>query len=402
MMQIISNKVKFVIYIFIIIGVLVFFSGILGFSSQRIWQAYLVNFVFWSGLAQGGVVFSAAYRITNGKWGETMRRISEGFVFFIPLNILFVIVLLLGKNYIWNWIDHPIQEKKIWLDQDFFTLRIIFYFLFMALLSIWYVYRSVRPDIGLKFEQGVGTNSKLIKYIIRNWRGYDVENENSNRTLTKLTPLVLLSYAVIYSMIGFDVVMSLDPHWYSTLYGWLHFVHEFYAGVVAILLATILTRKYFGLDNQIKLSEFYDASRLVMGLGLLAGGFYWAQFLVIWYGNLSDEIRRLMIRFNQQPWTGVQWTVISVLYFLPLIVFLSRSIKEKPIFLVPVSVIILIGIWLYQFIEITPSIWREPYLPFGFIEIGITLGFIGAFALCFIMYLQTIFSFSQIDINNLR
>ncbi len=401
-MKIVTNKVKVMIYIFIIVGVFILLLGILGFSSQRIWQAYLINFVFWTGLAQSGIVFSAAYRITNGKWGETMRKISEGFVFFIVLNILLVLILLLGKKYIWHWIEHPIKEKEIWLDRDFFTLRIIFYFLFMALLSIWYVYRSIRPEIGLKVEQGIGFSSKLIKYITRNWKGYDIEREISNRTLTKLTPFVLISYAVIYSMIGFDVVMSLDPHWYSTIYGWLHFVHEFYAGVVAILLATILTRKYLRLDNQIKLSEFYDVSRLVMGLGLLAGGFFWAQFLVIWYGNLSEEIGRLIIRLNQQPWATIQWTVIFVLYFLPLVVFLSRSIKKNLTFLIPVSVIILAGIWLYQFIEIVPCIWNQPYLPFGYIEIGITLGYIGSFALCFIMYLQTIFSFSRDDLNNLR
>ncbi|MBI3579608.1 MAG: hypothetical protein HY089_09400, partial [Ignavibacteriales bacterium] len=106
-------KIIAIFRIFVVIGLLTLVAGIFGFTSQRVWISYLINFCFWSGLAQAGVVFSAAYRLTNGKWGETIRRVAEGFVFFVPLSILLFSLTFLGRHYLWPWINEPIAEKAM-------------------------------------------------------------------------------------------------------------------------------------------------------------------------------------------------------------------------------------------------------------------------------------------------
>ncbi len=375
---------------FIVVGVVTFLGGLVAGYSERIWISYLVNFCFWTGLAQGGIAFSAAYRLTNGSWGDTIRRVAEGFVLFVPFSVLLFLVTALGRTTLWPWIEDPIPAKAAWLNEPFFFLRVTMYFAFLSALSLWYVYRSVRPELGLLSERGQLPHSRWNDRLLRNWKGYATEVEESKKSLTTLAPGLVLAYATVYSFVGFDVVMSLDPHWYSTIYGWLYFVHAFNAAVAATIIIAILARRYFDLRDHVSMKQFYDVSRLLMGICMLAGGFYWSQYLVIWYGNLGEEIERLITRFFHAPWPPVQWAVIVSVYFFPIVVFLSRAIKERPRALIVIAFMILLGNWFYHFIEIAPAVWHNESLPLGVADVGIALGFLGAFGLSWLAYARRV------------
>ena len=376
--------------VFVLVGVAMLAAGVFGFETKRVWISYLINFVFWSGLAQSGIIFSAAYRLTNGRWGETIRRVAEGFVFFIPLSILLFLVTYFGRHELWPWINEPIEAKAAWLNEPFFFARVAFYYSLLAILSYRYVVISIRPDVGLLKENGLAPASRWVDSITVNWKGFNSEMETRNSKLSKLVPAILAVFGIVYSFTGFDVVMSLDPHWYSTLYGWLYIVHAFDAGIAATIIAAILARRYFHLQQHVSTKQFYDVSRLLMGLCMLCGGFYWSQYLVIWYGNLGEEIGRLIVRFSQMPWPPFQWAVIVLLYVFPIVAFLSRAIKEKPKALIIIATIILAANWVYQFVEIAPAVWTESDIPLGLVEIGITLGFIGAVGLCWLAYARVV------------
>lgn len=384
------RNLRVVLWSFVLMGTVAVIAGVLSIASQRVWISYLINFCFWSGLAQGGIVFSAAYRLTNGRWGETIRRVSEGFVFFIPLSAVLFLITFFGKEHLWPWITEPIEAKAVWLNEPFFFARVTLYYVLLSVLSLRYVAISVRPDLGLLKERGLAPASAWIDRLTANWQGYVSELETRNSKLSRFVPVVLISFAVLYTFIGFDVVMSLDPHWYSSLYGWLYMVHAFDAGVAGTIIVAILARKYFDLRENVSTSQFYDVSRLLMGLCMLCGGFYWGQYLTIWYGNLGEEIERLIVRFDHSPWPPFQWAVIFLLYFFPIAVFLSRSIKERPRALLVIASLILIANWLYQFVEIAPAIWEEHTPPLGIVEIAVTLGFVGAVGLCWLAYAKVV------------
>jgi len=127
-----------------------------------------------------------------------------------------------------------------------------------------------------------------------------------------------------------------------------------------------------------------------MGLCMLAGGFYWGQYITIWYGNLGEETGRLILRFNHAPWYWFQWAVIILLYFFPIAIFLSKSIKEKPRALIIIASIILAANWFYQFVEIVPSIWHEQGVPLGLEEVVVTVGFFGLLGLSWLAYARVV------------
>jgi hypothetical protein len=252
-----------------------------------------------------------------------------------------------------------------------------------------YVRFSVRPELARLKKEGKLPESRWLDFLTKGWRG-DAGTEEHDRKLRMIVPVMLISFGVVYSFIGFDVVMSLDPHWYSTMYGWLYFAHAFDAGVAATIITAILARKFFSLQEHVSTKQFYDMSRLLMGLCMLAGGFYWSQFLVIWYGNLGEEIERLILRFDHGPWPPFQWAVIGLLYLFPIVVFLSRSIKEKPKALLVIASIILAANWFYQFIEIAPSVWHHEGIPLGIMELLVTVGFLSAVALSWLAYARVV------------
>jgi hypothetical protein len=378
-----SVRLRFICIVFAAIAGILLIGGLLGVYSQRVYQAYLVNFAFWTGLAQAGVAFAAVYRMTNAGWSDSFRRIGELFAAFLPVSFVLLLFVLLIQTHLYPWVGDPDVKNPVWLNSTFFTLRLLIYFALMTALSLYYVSLSVRPDVGLLranggYEEAGGLAEKIIDLLSRNWKGYSEEYRNSAAKLRIMTPVFLIAYGVIYTFVGFDLLMTLDPGWYSTLYGWLFMVSGFYSAVVAIMVwgYFVRTRTDFGeiLDNR----QFHDIGKLMLGFCMFTGGLVFSQYLTIWYGNIPKETSYIIVRFHEEPWALVSILILLLAYFIPLIFLFSRKIKQTPSALVTLGVIVLFALWLNRFIEVVPSIWKETYVPLGLIELGITLGFLAA------------------------
>jgi len=123
---------------------------------------------------------------------------------------------------------------------------------------------------------------------------------------------------------------------------------------------------------------------------MLSGGFYWSQYLVIWYGNLTEEIPYLLIRFHSPLWAPFTWYYIIFAFFFPLAIFLSRRAKERPAVLVSVASIILSALFVERFIAVAPFLWHESNLPFGILELLVTLAFAAGFALAWFSFISMV------------
>ena len=203
-----------------------------------------------------------------------------------------------------------------------------------------------------------------------------------------LSPIFGILYAVVLSLLAFDLIMSLDPHWVSTLFGAYYFITSFYAALAAILLLSALGRKPLGLENFIQPKHFHDLGKLLLGFCLIAGDFFYSQFLVIWYGNLPEETRYVILRVRESNWEPIAWTVLICSFAIPFVVLLSRKIKMIPGAMIALTSLILGGLWLERFLLVVPSLWKGDFFPFGYVETAVTAGFLGVFALCVIFFLQ--------------
>lgn len=358
----------------ILIGGAAFGIGVSGSQAERAWQVFLVNYLFWSGLAFGSILISAALVITKARWGRPIKRLAEAPAAFLPLSFLLFWVLYLGRDKLFPWIHAPLPQKAVWLNTGFLFARDGLALLLLTAVSLALVYYSVRGE------------REIYSRGIEAWRSSGDRGEENLRKQSTLSPLLAILYALIFSLIGFDLVMSLSPHWHSTLFGMYFFTGGFYSALAGLMVLSVISVKTLKMGPFIQKRQFHDLGKLLLGFCLVTGDFFFSQFLVIWYGNLPEETRFVITRVSSAPWKPLAWTVLVVCFALPFAVLLSRKAKMRPGLMLILGGIILIGMWLERFLLVAPSLWKGKELPLGLWEILISLGFLGLMGLSLLWF----------------
>ena len=205
-----------------------------------------------------------------------------------------------------------------------------------------------------------------------------------------LSPALIIALAFLLSLIGFDLVMSLDPRWYSTLFGGYFFIGCFYTGIVALYLLSMLVAGTESFKLHVRPRQLHDLGKLAMAFCIFTGYLFYAQFLTIWYGNLPEETQYVILRVKLTPWEPLAWVVLFTVFLGPLFFFLSRRVKVKRIPVIVISFVIMVGMWLERFILVVPSLWKQDSIPFGPTEGLVTAGFFGLMGLTITAFLQRV------------
>ena len=370
------------------VGAAAFVYGITVGDGIRAWQSLLVNFLFFAGLAQAGVVVSAILQATSARWGRSLKRLAEATAGFYPVALVLLLVLLLGTAAWAPWVHEPVPAKAAWLNIPFFVVRQLVAFLALTGLSLFYVYRSLRADIGLLAELKMAEPSGLAARLVRNWQGGHTEQQESQRWQDTLAPALLIAYGWIFTLVAFDLVMSLDPHWFSTLMGAYYFIGNLFAGIAFVAVVAAWSKERLGLQDYLGAQQLHDIGKLLFGFSILWAYMLWSQYLVIWYGDLPEETEFIAHRMYGD-WAPLTWTVIVLAFALPFTVLLSRAIKTRPVGLITIAGVALVGMWLERFLLVSPSLWPHEGIPLGLIELLVTAGVGGLFAFCYTGFLKT-------------
>lgn len=372
------------------VGLIALIIGATGEHALRTWQIFLVNFLIWSGISLAGVVFAAILYVTDGRWAGPIRRLAESMGAFLPISYVAFLIFCIGGQSVLPWTHQVVASpgKAAWLEPRFLLWRDAMALMVLFGLSGVSLYHSVRQDVGLAAERGYRWSGKINRWLISNWRGIDVERARVQRMLSVVSPLLLILYAYLFSLLAYDLVMSLDIHWYSNLFGLQFFMTNLYLGLAAITIITIVARHRLGLKAYITHAQLHDLGKLLFALAAFWAYLTFTHYLVIWYGNLPHETAYLLRRAHQPPWSSVALIVVAFCFLVPFIGLLGREPKRRPRALLSLSVIIMIGVLLERFLLVAPSIWHERHLPLGIIELVITSGFAGAFALSVLIFLR--------------
>lgn len=306
----------------------------------------------------------------------------------MPISFLLFFVLFLGRETLFPWILDPVPEKQAWLNVPFLFARNAIALLLLYGAGLAYLYYSLRPDVGMVDRPARRLDHGIYYVFTRNWRGLEAELERRRNVLAVLAPLYILLYTLVFSLLGFDLAMSLDPHWYSTLFGAYFFMSSFYLGLAATAIIAVLARRALGLHRHIARGQLHDLGKLLFGFCLVTGDFFWSQFVVIWYGNIPEETQYIILRAKEMPWAPLSWVVLVVAFLIPFFVLLSRWAKRAPSVMLAVGVLIAAGMWLERYVLVVPSLWHGEAAPLGWLEAGVTAGFLGAVGLSYVFFLQ--------------
>jgi hypothetical protein len=348
-------------YVLIALGLIAFAVALTQGLAQRAWEAFLVNLLFWLGIAQGGVVASAAFYLTQGRWaGRAHYRLAEAFSgFLIPGFILFWF-LFFGRELIFPWIRHPIPAKTTWLNVPFLFARDGIALAAMTLLSLSFLTVSR----GEEARKWAATPNNILM---------------PPPQIRRLAPAVCICFGLVYSLLSFDLVMSLSPLWHSTLFGWWFFAGAFWSAIVTMALTAVCLRRALGPGN------IFTEGRIMRDLGLMVFAFsvFWfytlfAQYIVIWYADIPMETFFIALRVHYLPWAFMSWMTVTFVWAIPFVVLLGIRPKKTPAILGTVALLGIVGIWSEIYVLVVPSLSPRT-IPLGWVEILVTAGFLGAF-----------------------
>ena len=356
------------------VGALAFLLGIVGGAGRRAWAIFLVNLLFWSGLAVTGPAVAGMIEVTEGRWGGRLRRIAATTAAFLPVSFVLFLVLFAGLPALYPWVTTPIPKKAAWLNVPFFVVRIV-----VEVAALYWV--------SIRFAKAVHDSPA----------GPAEEPGRARRA--RLAVVLLLLYGVVVSLLGYDLVMTLDPTWFSGLLGGYVLVTSLYSGFAFLVL--LVGIKSFGRPSWVMPPrEVQDLAKLVFATSILWMYFFWSQYLVIWYGNVPVETRYVLGRFFEDPYRGLAWTSFFIGWLIPFAYLLARLTGRPPEshrLLVGVSCLSLLAIFLERIVLVFPSVTPSIGLGSVVVSIFVTAGFAALFILSYLLFVPRFGLASRVD-----
>ena len=353
----ISSKFKNAAFALIGIGIIAFTYGFIK-HPERAWANLLINNYYFLALTIGATFFMALQYITQSGWSSGFVRIPQAIANFFPVLLLLMIPLLFGLHHIYHWShaeevaqDAILLHKAPYLNVPFFIVRFFIYF------AVW---------IGL---------TQLLRKFSHN---EDIEGGLKYFEKSEFySKIYIFSLALTFSLATFDWVMSIDAHWFSTIFAFRNFAMSFYHAVVLITIIMILLNKlgYFPFFNKYHLQ---DLTKYIFILSIIWAYMWFSQYILIWYANIPEEtvyyVPRTMGEFKP-----LFYTELIVNWLFPFLALMSSKVTTNKNAVLVIAIILMLGQWVDVYMQVT--VGTIHHLNIGFIEVGSFIGYIGLFAL---------------------
>jgi hypothetical protein len=328
--------------------------------QNKPWAALYVACIFFMLISLGALTFYAIQQVAQAGWSPVLFRVMQGITAYLPVGsvIFFIILILSGLhfNHLFPWLDPQvvahdkiIQNKAGYLNFPFWIIRA-----FVFLLG-WNLYRYFSRKNCL--AQDESTDNSFYK-------------KNFN-----ISAMFLVFFIVTESIMSWDWIMSIDPHWFSTLFGWYVFASFFVSGITTICMVTLYLKSKGYLEN-VNTSHIHDLAKFMFGISVFWTYLWFSQFMLIWYANIPEEVTYFVTRIEKYnlPFFGA----IVMNFVFPILILINTDFKRITWVLVMAGIVILAGHYIDFFNMIMPSSVGEQWF-IGVSEISSVLFFLGLF-----------------------
>ena len=365
-----TSGLKRTLYILMGVGALALLIGILVALSgseewtKKVWSGILVNNMFVLAISLAGLFFVAAHYLAFGGWYVVLKRVPEAMSMFLPYAGGLMLIIILGIAFHWHHIYHwndaeimkidPIaKHKEPFLNFPFFSIRYLLYF------GLWILFAYLLRRASLNEDKIGGLNyynkSKVYSAIF------------------------IVIFAITSSTMSWDFIMSIDMHWYSTLFGWYNFATLFVSGI-AVMILLISYLKLNGYLTKVTNEHMHDLGKFLFAFSIFWTYLWFSQYMLIWYSNLGEETIYFKQRIDHYP--VLFYAVLIINFLVPFFALMQRNSKRKLSSLIIVSSIVLFGHWLDYFMMITPGATQFK-VTLGIFELGLLVGYAGLFLFVF-------------------
>jgi len=330
--------------------------------QNKPWASIYVPALFFMLISLGVLAFYAIQRASQAGWSIALYRVMEGITGYLLIGCISVLIILLMSglhyNHLFIWMDPDvvahdeiIRNKASYLNLPFFFIRAIIY------VSGWVLYRNITRRLSIK--QDNSTDISIHKKLFKFSAGF------------------LVFFLISESMMSWDWIMSIDPHWFSTLFGWYVFAGALVSGVTTIAIITI----YLKSINYLKFvgdSHIHDLGKFMFGVSIFWAYLWFSQFMLIWYSNIPEEVTYFITRIEDYNFIFFGMVVLNLIF--PLIVLMNSDFKKTYFIVILTGIVIIVGHYIDVFNMIMPSAVGDQW-SIGFSEIGGFLFFLGLFIL---------------------
>ncbi|MEM9647109.1 MAG: quinol:cytochrome C oxidoreductase [Bacteroidota bacterium] len=328
--------------------------------QNRPWSALYVAAFFFFMISLGVLAFYAIQRAAQAGWSPLLFRVMEGITaYLVPGGIIVFVILVLSvmhMNHMFVWMDADVvahdkllQGKAGYLNPTFFLVRAAIF------LGGWIFYREYSRKLSLAQDES-DDNSNFVKNF-------------------RWSAAFLVFYLITESMMSWDWIMSVDPHWFSTLFGWYVFASMFVSGITVIAMISIYLKSKGYLEN-VNDSHIHDLAKFMFAISIFWTYLWFSQFMLIWYANIPEEVTYYIARFQDYklPFFGM----LAMNFIFPLLVLMNSDYKRVNWFVIMAGIIVLLGHYLDVFNMIMPATVGDQW-HIGIPEIGGILFFGGLF-----------------------
>ena len=334
-------------------------SGAFVVDAKRAWSAFLNAQLFVLFISLGSLFFIAIQHVTKAGWSVNVRRLMEAFPAYIIVAVPFALTLLFSGDHLYSWFnpetvakDYLLQHKAPYLNIPFFLIRLLICF------GIWIFFGWKLKSLSLKQDR---TGDPQL----------------SNKSIPYSVAFLIL-FALSFSFFSFDALMSLEPHWFSTIFAVYTFAGAFQSFIAVLILLIIYLRRQGVLDKKlVNENHLHDLGKFLLGLVIFWAYIAFSQYMLIWYANLPEGAIYYVHR-SVGEWKWVSLALIVFRFILPFVFLLPRWVKRDEGCLVLASSLILITQYMDLYWMIYPQFDREQVV-FGWIEIAPLIAFVGLF-----------------------
>ena len=373
-----------------VLGLIFFLQSLAAGNGERAWQLFHVNWLYFSSLAFGSVAFVAVQKITNAKWSGMMIRFASASVAFLPVSLV-ALLLIFTFGYVpvygpMNEALHELQHgKAVWLSHPFMFARLAVGLVVLAVVGWKLILADLVPD--LLAARGIAPAHRRALYdrLTRNYAGTAEAQLAQQDRIRRLAPAYAVLYAFVMTLVAFDGVMALQPHWFSNLLGGFFFMGAFLGAHMLLALMTIYGASHLGVTDLVSPKQRHDLGKLCFGFTVFWTYLMWAQFLVIWYGNLPEETGFVFARLWGH-WLPVGKAVFIGMFLIPFFGLLGVAPKKTRATLAFFATVSLVSLWLERYLLVMPSISPLPGPVIQLPELGPTLLFLGLYLLSYALF----------------
>ena len=357
-----------------------------GSSNETLRPEYsllIVSYLFLMGVSQAGVVFCAICRLVNAQWAKPYYRLAElSTMAFSPFAIVgFLLIYYYARGELFYWLSaSPDAHLSPWLNSNWLLIRNLFGLLLFYGLSAVYVLKALRPDLAGAADTG------------------EVDHREVERQLYLMSPLVIIGFVLCNTFFAWDFAMMLIPHWHSTVFPIHFWFGNVFAATAAMMAIPAVLGRFSETESRFGPREIRQLSMLITAFMVLWLYFFWAQFFVMWFGNLPHETEPLW-RQMYGHYAPYFWAMMACCFFVPFVALLFAFINRSLLAMCIIGLGINLGIWINKYLMVVPVFSPNDRLLDNLLDLGLSIGLLAGFLAVVVLLARRLPVYSYWEIN---